>query len=425
MRCLNFGRCLLLLSVFAFMTACGGGEGTEGSRTVSGVVATGAPINGTVVLKDSNGVQLGPVNTDDDGGYSFDVTGLTPPFILKATGVSGSQNHTIYSVATGYGSAHITPFSNLVLQLATGSDPSMIFGEDGNKPNTANIDETTLKNALAKIKTLLEPILIEYGITGFDPITGDYSAIPDNKLDALLDVMEIKSENGSLIITNKLDGSIILSGALANITELSLDMAKCPDKSTLTDIKDITDRLTGLCLAIRKGENLNLQDVQDFFVTDPNYGTSNGHTRSEDVASIVTIFGANGTNTNGKLKSIRNVRLVSEQTVNYSGRGAAKVYLINYDFIYENGNIVHGNNTTWAKEASTGIWKFIGDPLNSTIGNNYGGFELYAMAPVLSSIIFEFDPLPTVDCPMISAPSLPVTGNVYISSGSYSGSAAP
>lgn len=375
---------LLLLSTLVLMAACGGDGGTTGSpsttggggvvnqRVVSGVAAAGAPIKGTVVLKDSNGVQIGPVNTDDNGNFSFDVTALKLPFILKAVGVSGTQNYTIYSMAFGYGNAHINPFSNLVLQLATGSEPNTAFGADGSKPDIATIDDAKMKSALDRIKTLLATMLTEYGIKDFDPISGPYLATPDYKLDALLDVIEIKSENGSLVITNKLDGSVIVSGSLANIAELSVDKTKCPDKSTLTDIIEITDRLITLREAMNKGVNLKVQDLEDLFVADPNYGTSNGHTRAADMTSIVTIFGLNGINTNGKLRSLRNVRLVSDQTANYAGRGVAKAYLINYDFIYENDVVVHGNNTTWAKEAATGTWKFIGDPVNANIGNNYG-----------------------------------------------------
>jgi hypothetical protein len=90
------------------------------------------------------------------------------------------------------------------------------------------------------------------------------------------------------------------------------------------------------------------------------------------MASIVTLFGPNGINTRGKLKTIRNVRIVSDQTANYSGRGATKVYLLNYDFIHESGTVVPSTNVTFGKETTTGLWKFIGDPLNGNAGNNNG-----------------------------------------------------
>lgn len=364
MKCIRLVGWWLVFFSFVLTTACSQGGGTSTPQIVSGVAASGAPINGTVVLKDSKGTLLGPVNTDDGGNFQFDVTRLTPPFILKAAGVSGTQNCTLYSVAMGAGNAHINPFSNLTLQLATGVDPATVFELGG-----GTIDETELKTALRQSKNLLAPILNQYGITDFDPITGAYSATPDNRIDALLDVVGLKVENGLLTITNKFDDSVILTGNLTNMTNIYLDLASL---YKLTDIKDIADRLAALTLTINKGGSFTVQDLNSFFIPDPNYGTSNGQTRAQDITSIVTIFGPNGTNTYGKLKSIRNVRLVSDQTVNYTGRSITTVYLLNYDFIYENGKVVNGNNTTWAKDVTTAVWKFIGDPAGASIGNNNG-----------------------------------------------------
>jgi hypothetical protein len=215
MKHARFARWVLLFFFVVFITACGG---DTSKQNVSGVAATGAPIKGTVVLKDSNGTQLGPVNTDDNGYFSFDVTNLTPPYILQAIGVSGSQNYTMYSVTTGPGDTHITPFSSLALQLTLGADPATIFGEYGVKPNISSIDDANLKNALNKIENLFAPILTEYGITNFDPIHGAYVATPANRLDSMLDVIGIKVENGNLTITNKLNNnSVIVFGSLASV----------------------------------------------------------------------------------------------------------------------------------------------------------------------------------------------------------------
>ncbi len=57
----------------------------------------------------------------------------------------------------------------------------------------------------------------------------------------------------------------------------------------------------------------------------------------------------------------------------YAGRGVTRAYLINYDFIFENGTIVHGSNVTFGKETSTGQWKFIGGPAGSNAGSNNTG----------------------------------------------------
>jgi hypothetical protein len=327
---------------------------------------------GTITLKDKNGVQLGPITTDTDGYFTFDVKGLAFPFVLKADWITSSRSYTLYSVVTGAGTANINPITNLLLQIATNSDPAVIFGGQGAKPDTSLIDSSTIMAAQVKINTLLAPLFMKYGISDINPLYGTYAATPENKLDAMLDVISVKVENGMLSINNKLDGSIIASGKLTNITNISLDMTKSPDKAILTDIKEITQRLETLRSTMNRGEVLTIADTEALFFPNQNYGTSNGHTRAEDMASIVAIFGPSGTNSNGKLKSIRNVRLVSDVTENYSGRDVAKAYLLNYDFIFNNGKIINGNNVTYGKELSSGQWKFIGDPTGSNIGNNNG-----------------------------------------------------
>lgn len=375
MHRIRFIGLLLFFTSLVFLTACGGGGGSAdgtGASTVSGVAATGAPVYGTVTIKDRNGVQRGSVTTDEDGKFSIDVTGLAPPFLLKVDGLANNLPTTLYSVTTGTGTAHITPFSNLALHLVTGADPATVFGADGIPPDTSRIDGVRLQNALEKIKTLLAPLLAEYGITDFEPIGGAYSATPGNRLDAMLDVIGLTVDKGVLTIFNKLTGAVIASGNLTELGTMAVALEKCPRPSTLTDIKELTDRLVVLRDVMNKGDALTLLDLEELFIPDPFYGTSNGNTRAQDMASIVTIFGPNGTNPNGKLRSIRNVRLVSDQTENYSGRGVTRAYLISYDFIHENGTVVHSTKTTWGLDTGSGQWKFIGDPANVVIGSNYG-----------------------------------------------------
>lgn len=384
---MNYAKALsavLITLILVALTACGGGGSisSSGANTVSGVAATGAPIMGTVTMKDKNGLQRGPVATDTNGNFSVDVTGLKAPFILKIVESTGNPPTTLFSVATAAGTANINPLTHLALQLAANSDPAAVFGGQGANPDTSQINGATISAAQDRIKTLLAPLLAKYGITDFDPINGSYTATPDNKLDTMLDVIAVKLNNGTLSITNKLAGTTIASGNIANIAAMTLAMANTPDSARLTDIKEITQWLATLRAIINLGAALTVNATEGLFIPDPNYGTSSGHTRTQDMTSIVTFFGAGGTNKNGSLKSLQNLRLVSDQSDNYPGRGAAKVYLLNYDFIYENGTVVHGNNVTLAKEASSGVWKFIGDPsfeteyhgmtriLAATFGNN-------------------------------------------------------
>jgi hypothetical protein len=394
----NWGayRGLVVTLLLLILTGCGGGAGTAvlpAASTVSGVAATGAPILGTVTITDKNGLQRGPFTTDTAGNFSFDVTGLSAPFILRADWVSGSQTFALFSVATESGTANINPFTNLTLQLAIGSDPAAFFGRHGNKPDTSKIDDASISAAQLKIKGLFAPLCAKYGITDFNPLSGSYAATPDNKLDSMLDLISITMDNGVLSVTNKLDGSSIAHGTMNAAAVMPLTMTNAPDLTVLTDIREITQTLALLKTTMNLGADLTVAATEGLFVPETYYGTSNGQTRSEDMASIVAIFGPGGTNSNGKLKSIQNLRLVSDRTANYSNRGVAKVYQLKYDFIFDSGTIVQGNVVTFGKELSSGLWKFIGDASGATTGGNSGfivsnsGFTLTSTEVTVPSVV--------------------------------------
>ena len=370
-----FGKALgAVFSVLLLLVAgCGGGGGGSVSTvTVSGVAATGAPIIGTVTLKDKNGVVVGPVATGNDGSFSVDVTKLTPPFILKAEWTANSQANSLYSAVTGVGTANINPLTHLALQLATNSDPATVFGGAGNKPDVSKISEASMSTAQGKMKQLLDPLLTKYGVTSFAPVSGAYTATPDNKLDTMLDAVSIQVANGNVSIANKLDGTTLVSGSVADVATMSLDMTKAPDAAVLTDIKDITAMLGTFRVALAQADKLTVSVLDNLFIPQANYGTSSGQTRAADIASVVAIFGPVGGNKNGKLQSIGSVRLESDLTASYSGRGVVKAYLLNYDFVFANGVVVHGRNVTLGKETTTGQWKLIGDPNSSNQGDGYG-----------------------------------------------------
>jgi hypothetical protein len=368
--------CGLAITIFLLILAgCGGGganSGVSGASTVSGVAATGAPILGTVTLTDKNGLQRGPLATDTAGNFSIDVAGLTAPFILRADWVSGSQSYALFSVATKSGVANINPFTNLTLQLATDADPAVLFGGQGVKPDTSKITDASVSAAQLRIKGLFAPLCQKYGIADFNPLSGPYVATADNKLDTMLDLMSITMVNGVLTVTNRLDGSSIAQGSLANAAVMALNLTNTPDPSVLTDIAEINRTLALLRSTMNLGASLTLAATDGLFMPEPYYGTSAGHTRAEDMASIVALFGPGGTNKNGTLKSLQNLQIVSDQTANYPDRGVAKVYWVNYDFIFDSGIIVPGNVVSLGKELTSGSWKFIGDATGSAAGGNSG-----------------------------------------------------
>ena len=226
---MKLGRAFwVLVSLVMMLGGCGGGGSTTTagtnngntpvvSQTVSGVAAAGTPISGTVYLKDSSNPAKEistPINTD--GSFSFDVTGLSAPYILRAVGTAGGQNYTLYSFAGAPGVANINPLSHLALVRANGGvDPTSLYAN----PTLAQLQaiKTALVTAISQIQTLLQQILSQYGVASTNFITDIYTT-NHTGLDLLFDFVSIVVNNGIVNVTNKNTSAPILATSLAGST---------------------------------------------------------------------------------------------------------------------------------------------------------------------------------------------------------------
>lgn len=118
----------LLLMLGLLLTACGGGNSNDSGSgssvsvtttprmaTVSGIAATGAPVQGIVTLRDLPTGKLQATHTDD-GHYTFNVTGLKGPFMLRIA--SDDHTTTLYGVALKTGETtrgHLNPLTNRIV----------------------------------------------------------------------------------------------------------------------------------------------------------------------------------------------------------------------------------------------------------------------------------------------------------------------
>lgn len=205
-----------------FLAGCGSGGGSGSSTaglqavpTVSGVAATGAPISGNAFLKDSsNPAKEMTTVIKSDGSFSFNVTGLTPPFMLKAAWQTGSVNNQLLSFSAAAGTANIHPLSNVEVANAAGVvDPSTLY---------ATVNATMLQTiaanmpaAEAALEVKLKPLLDLYGVT-IDPITGPFVA-NHTGFDAMLDAITIQINAGNVVMMNKQTGTTIFSAPMSNI----------------------------------------------------------------------------------------------------------------------------------------------------------------------------------------------------------------
>ena len=204
------------------LTACSGGgssSSTQATSSVTGVAATGAPLAGAlIVLTDKNGSTTS-TTAKDDGSYSLDVTGLTAPFVIVATGAVGDAQTTqasIVSDAPAAGSsstANINPLTNAIATLlSSGSDPSALSS------NLGSVTASSINNASALLNTALGGLASASGAkANFNPIT-DTATANGTGFDRLLDNLTFSVQPGTGAILFAKDGATIDDMAASSTT---------------------------------------------------------------------------------------------------------------------------------------------------------------------------------------------------------------
>ena len=291
---------ILLTAGFGISTAfigCGGGGGgttpttTTTTQKVSGVAAAGLPVVGYVYLKDSASTPTtkGPTEIGSDGSFSFDVTGLTAPFYLRAQGTVVGTSYDLYSATTASsGTANINPLTNLAVASAAGvSDPSSVYSNPAQNPITqANLDK-----AVTDIQNMLKPLLDAYN-ANVNPITGTYTA-NHTGLDAVFDAVavNISTTDGSVTVVNNVTDTTIASGTtttLSTPTDTISATEVTTTQTTTTDIQAIQTMFSNLVTAINKGASLTAADLEPFYAT--NYGSNDGLDRTQTITNQVSDF---------------------------------------------------------------------------------------------------------------------------------------
>ena len=194
-----------LIAILSFLLiSCGGGSSSGvGGVTLKGIAATGAPMaQSDVTVLDINGRTL-TTSTDGTGGYSLDVSTLTPPLLVKLEGQNADGSPLVmYSavdaIAGNSATANVTPLTNATVVLATGQNATEFY----NAPSAEKLSATTLNAANDSLSQQLTPILQSTGTpSGLNFIKTDFSA---NKkgLDLVMESLNIttnppKKANGA------------------------------------------------------------------------------------------------------------------------------------------------------------------------------------------------------------------------------------
>jgi hypothetical protein len=206
----KFIKTMGFLAVTALLvTACGSSGGDTpaiiddgaGLSTLSGTAAAGAPIIGTVTIKDS----ASPANTkfvtiEADGNYSVDVSDLTAPYMVRADGYVGGNEYHLYSAGTAAdvgGTINITPLTDLIMANIAGTVAQTYF-DSGDFSGLTATELTTQADALkAKLLPVLQAIGVEDSI---DFLRASFNT-DHTGLDAVLDVVKVTTDTATNVAT--------------------------------------------------------------------------------------------------------------------------------------------------------------------------------------------------------------------------------
>lgn len=196
------------------IAGCGSGGGTSTSTsasTVSGVAATGAPMSGTVYLKDSgNSPEMSTPINPQTGAFAFNVSGKTAPFMLRAG--------TLYSMSGGSGTANINPLSNLMVADMAGFGNMSTMNSFYKNPNVISMRSMfgNMSTARLHMRQTMSPLLNAYGVANADPISAPYAI--GQGLDRMFDDVHMSiDQNGNVTMMN-LNGAPVFTGLMGNMS---------------------------------------------------------------------------------------------------------------------------------------------------------------------------------------------------------------
>lgn len=234
-----------------FLAACSGsGGGSSSATVVSGVAAAGAPIIGSVTIKDSTTptAQTKTVQIEADGTYTVDVTGLKAPYMVRADGYVGGNEYHLYSAATEAdvnGTINITPLTDLIVANIANTIAEDYF----NSGNFSTLTATELTAEATALREKLLPVLQVIGVSdSIDLLRASFST-NHTGLDAALDILRVETTDattGAATITNIITQQQIASN----------------DTSVLTDTTGVSGAVTDI-QAISNG----FKQFSDLFAT--------------------------------------------------------------------------------------------------------------------------------------------------------------
>ncbi|WP_296934475.1 hypothetical protein [uncultured Marinobacter sp.] len=267
-------RLWLLLCTMAaalIISGCGGGSSsgsattppTDDSATISGTAAAGAPVSGVVGARDAaDNTATAAINAD--GSFELDLSELTTPVLLYASGIAGGNAYQMLSVAFAddlNGTANITPLTDLIVGNAVGRSPQGFF----NNPDFDLIQQAAIETQEEALKTRLKPLLDALGVEDdFDlrnsPFTANRSGF-----DAALDVIEVQIDPGTntATITNRVNPTQTITNSFVQpeSEETTLEVNETEISDGVTTLQALNALATSFANALESQDETALQNL--------------------------------------------------------------------------------------------------------------------------------------------------------------------
>lgn len=254
-----------------FLAGCGGGGGASGPGAsgpgatpamLSGTVAGGAAVIGSVIVTDSKGAtKTGTIEAN--GHYSIDVSALTGPFVLKAAGTVGNTSVTYYSAATVAdigNTVNVTPFTNLIVSNIAAQMAETYFSDPANIAKIGTlITPASLAAAESNLQAKLQPVLTALGISDSIDLLRSSFAADHSGMDAVLDLVKVEVNTATNVVTLK--NAVTQIAIATDNASLKTDDATPVDSTKLTgmtpaavtDLQAVVTKLDGFSALFSAG----------------------------------------------------------------------------------------------------------------------------------------------------------------------------
>lgn len=392
---------------------CGGGGGGDPppgpsggqstSITISGTAAAGAPLAGRVTIKDSLGA-VKTVNLAANGTYSIDVSGMTPPFVLRAEGTTGGRSYVLHSGATAAdrnGTINITPFTELIIANIARQVAANYFDSG----NITNLTTSQLDTAENELQQRLQSVLTDLGVSASIDLVRTAFNANHQGLDAALDVLRVtvdKATNTATIV-NVLNNAAITDDLTTNDTSI---IDSTGTVSGLSDWDAILARFASLEAAFATG----LPAANDPLLL-AHFDQAGFLDWGRDLASLLADLTSDPGMVGFKFASITLVKLTPATAM---ANGSALVNLGFGDATY--GYEYSDMYMTGIYSASGTNWVIAGNQYIADVGGEMQsilGFNRTDRTEIQSGINFFSDVGPAgseIDYAVITGPGLPNTG---------------